>query len=112
MDVHEKVNFAQALHRNGDVKKRANPEAIPDGLVKLYDEAKELNNWLCRSGNIDSRTLWVIAKMADIYEKLQDVTLRLQAAEAKIDEEPEPETKIDLRTKEGRAMKAAMVGVG
>lgn len=134
MDVHEKVNFAAALFRNDrDLSKRASADSVPSTLVKLYDEAYELNNWLCRSGNLDSRTLWVIAKMAEIIDRLQAIEAKLQddgeptigmaapntPAET-LDAKPEPPTvdtisnRPDGRTREARvaraALKASMAG--
>lgn len=118
MDPHDKALYARVLFRSAkDQTLRSKPDAVPEGVIKLHDEVEELNRWFSTKTRLDLDQFWLITKLADMRDTIDALKDRLAAVEAKAAAEPEAdesieESKPDMRTREGRALKAkALAGV-
>ena len=112
MEDHVKVLFARIF------KQSQKPEDCPKWIIDAYGLLSR--RWSELLGNRECRRIeWpMLALVAELNQKLETRVAALEGkTEAKpveaapVAESPKEESKIDLRTKEGRAMKSQMVGV-
>lgn len=102
MNDYIKARFAQVYFRS-EPDKRGRPDLLPERIVALYDEATDLHSGLCNRSEPDPKTRWIIVKMAELIE-------RIEALEGKRSAPIASKTMPDMRTREGRALKAALAG--
>lgn len=89
-------------------------EDIPPWCLKIWQLAGEWEYKMHSNGEGIDRKHWpVVGMLAELNKKYEDEIAALKERLAALEPKPEPEPespKVDLRTKEGRAMKAQLVG--